>query len=578
MNENTRVPLPMNIAFEKMNLSTQKTSLENRLASISVTTQLVQDYVPLCDSLEWELSQQYWEDRGLLPFVENDVPFIVNNSGRLSQQCALFLYKHLAQKNSIDEIRILELGAGIGLFARYFLDAFLAICTQENSDLYNKLTYYVTDYSAKTVEQWVQRDIFSNHMSRVIVGICDGMDPLNLTLSNGEHHHLSHIDSIFCNYMLDILPSTVLSKKDDALTELSIQTNIAKDAFHLKDIKDISLEGIRDLVEGEAENKHDKFSPILDSLEFQSKYLPVINRAELYDEILNRMSFDAGKILLNFGAISCIEKCISLLNNDGFILIHDYGPVSQEEMTTFKPAQRFGSSIANGLNFPMLKKYFENKQKTFLSPDGAESASVQCRLVTSNASDGIVENLNDCFGESARLHYEKDIQDAREHLGAGRKNEALDAYHNALLNNQHDWSVTGEIAEFLVLHIQDFNAGVEVATHAVQINPWYSAWLWNILGDALYCLEKFSEAHEAYLQAQRIDENDPRTNLNLAYSYFQSGQFDLAMNSIAVGLTSDQSSTYRARLLEKQQQILAAISGKWLSKQEQMINRNERLG
>jgi cytochrome c-type biogenesis protein CcmH/NrfG len=46
--------------------------------------------------------------------------------------------------------------------------------------------------------------------------------------------------------------------------------------------------------------------------------------------------------------------------------------------------------------------------------------------------------------------------------------------------------------------------------------------MWNILGVVLYCLERFDEAHEAYLQAERIDPDDGRTNLNLGYTFLTS--------------------------------------------------------
>jgi tetratricopeptide (TPR) repeat protein len=571
------LPLPISVAFKRMNLKTESDVIEKRLASVNVSSHLIQDYVPLYESLEWELSQLHWEKKGLLPFVENDVPFIVNNSGRLSLQAALLLFDYCERINPTGCIALLEMGAGTGLFASYLLDTFKSLCGQKNCNYHNQVRYYITDYSKTTVEQWCQRDIFSEHADQVIPAICDGLKPGEVTLINGDTESLSELDVVFCNYMLDILPSTVLQKKEETLLELCVRTNLNRNNANFKEYANLSYENIRELAASKDPESRNTLSRIVDALEFQTQYLSIDNRLEIYAPILQRMGYESNKLLLNHGAIQCLERCLELTKNQGWILINDYGPSNQDEMDGFGPAQRFGSTIANGLNFPMLKKHFENGSYDFIVPDGNEKAAVQCRILTSNTSDKLTESFNKYFRSEATDHYDKSLYEARGHQAAGRKSEALDAYHQALLNNWHDWTVAGEISEFLIQQIQDFQAGVEVAQHAIQMNPWYSTWLWNVLGDGLFCMEKFKEAHEAYLQAERIDEKDPRTNLNLAYTYFQKSQFDNALQAVARGLTHDVAAQYRGRLLEKQQQVLTAISGHWLSRQERLINRSERL-
>jgi SAM-dependent methyltransferase len=115
---------------------------------------VLQEFRPLTRCLEWELSELHWNQQGILPFVENDVPFLINNSGRLSEHAAALLFANCLETLGAGSIRVLELGAGTGLFARYFLNAFRAICLQENRDFYQRLIYYVTDRSMRTVQQW----------------------------------------------------------------------------------------------------------------------------------------------------------------------------------------------------------------------------------------------------------------------------------------------------------------------------------------------------------------------------------------------------------------------------------------
>ena len=50
------------------------------------------------------------------------------------------------------DIFVLELGIGVGLFARFFLDAFRERCQKEGRDYYERLTYIAADRSER--ERW----------------------------------------------------------------------------------------------------------------------------------------------------------------------------------------------------------------------------------------------------------------------------------------------------------------------------------------------------------------------------------------------------------------------------------------
>lgn len=114
-------------------------------------------------------------------------------------------------------------------------------------------------------------------------------------------------------------------------------------------------------------------------------------------------------------------------------------------------------------------------------------------------------------------------------------------------------------------------------TRGAREKSWYSPWLWNVLGDCLFCLERYDGAHEAYLQASRIDGHDARTQLNLAYTLTQRGAHGEALAAVACGLASDVQGHFRTRLLEKQQQILLIFSNRWLAEQERLARRHTRL-
>src|SRR5216117_3384522 len=93
---------------------------EQVLAHAQSGREVVQDFVPLAESLEWELGQQYLRQRGNKAFLSDasPVPFVVNNDGALSRNAAevFFAYLVAAEKEGQleGEIFVLELGIGVG--------------------------------------------------------------------------------------------------------------------------------------------------------------------------------------------------------------------------------------------------------------------------------------------------------------------------------------------------------------------------------------------------------------------------------------------------------------------------------
>jgi hypothetical protein len=98
------------------------------LAHAQAGREVVQDFVPLAQSLEWELGGAYLRLRGNKAFLSDaaPVPFIVNNDGALSRNAADVFFASLVAADKLGQldrdIVVLELGIGVGLFARYFLD------------------------------------------------------------------------------------------------------------------------------------------------------------------------------------------------------------------------------------------------------------------------------------------------------------------------------------------------------------------------------------------------------------------------------------------------------------------------
>lgn len=547
------------------------------LERVQVVPTVLQDFRPLTESLEWELSVVHWRQEGLLPFIEDDVPFLINNSGLLSEHVAALLFANCVEAPSDGPIRVLELGAGTGLFARYLLDAFEEVCRQEGTDFYDRLTYYVSDSSARTVEQWTERHQFENHREGIVqLGTCDAMQPERFHSSRGDRTDLHGLRAVVCNYVLDVLPATVMRKGPAGPEELLVRTHLTEDRGLLKQYTRLGLEELQDLARSEKPDSRARLLPLISLLEFETSFRAVRQPAAGAVEALADAE-ELERVVVNHGAIACLESCLRLLDPDGFILLNDYGPVDTEQVASHAATQRFGPTSALGINFPLLERYFGSRECVVVKPESDDERSIHTRLMLHRRLLGTEAAFQNRFGPSGSDFFEAPVSDARAHVAAGRRNEALDSYRLALSRIPRNWHLLGEIAEFVGLQLQDFSAGRELARAAIERNPWHSAWLWNVLGDIVFLDGDIPAAHEAYLQARRIHPRDARTNLNLAFSYFEFGDYTEALNALATAFATDTQGMYRPRLLEKQQQILGALTGRWIGEQERLARRMQRM-
>ena len=575
-NSESRVPLPLAAVLERLKLPEGGPGVEETLGRVNVQPRVLQEFRPLSESLEWDLSDLQWAAAGLLPFVENEVPYTINNNSRLSENAAEVLFASCLETPPGEKIRLLDLGAGTGLFARYLLDVFRARCRQEGKDFYDRLTFYVSDRSPATVRQWQERGVFADHGEHAALGACDALHAAEFRPPEGGPVELSGLRAVFANYVLDSLPATVIRRGEHGCDELCVRIHLTDETPRLKKYTRLGLDGLRGLAASKDAAERARLIPLVSLFEFETAFMPNGSPPPYAEEAL---AFGIGleRIVLNHGAFRCLEACDALLEPGGFLLVNDYGPVQPEQIPAQAATQRFGPSMALGVNFPLLQHHFGGLGRLVVKPDEDDPRSIHARLILRSRLPGAIEAFQKQFGPQAYRETEGSQEEARQHLEAGRLEKAMECYKRAVARCPRDWRLLGEVAEFLIRRAADYAAGLELASAAVKLNPWYSAWLWNVLGDSLFALERYEEAHEAYLQAQRIDPKDVRTNLNLAYSYAEFGQYGEALEAAAAGLAADGAGVYRERLIEKQQQILAGIAGKWRSEQEWLARRASRM-
>lgn len=541
----------------------------------------VQGFRSLTDTLEWQLAEVHWAQVGLRPFAENQVPHLVTSSGRLSQQAAAVLYQSCLAHPPQGALTVLELGAGTGLFARFFLDAFRDLCQAGGRDFYQRLRYLATDRSPRTLQQWEEHGIFTDHGARVARGTCDALSPGVFCPAQGPPEALQGLRAVLCNYLLDTLPARLLRRGAGGVEELQVRTNLC-DAETARGYTTLDLPALRALAESADPAARARLVPLLTLLEPEVAYRP-LDPADLaaLPCAAEALELSAGheRVLLSEGALRCLEQCRALLAPEGFLLVNDYGPVQGDlsQARELAAPLRLGATMALGVSFPLLEAYLGRRGLRAVTPPGDERSSLHARLFLHAADPEVEAAFAAAFGQEAQQRVEVPVNEARQHLGAGRLDEALRCYRAAVDASPRDFLVLGEAAEFAASHLRDPVIGLALAEAALALNPWYGGWMWSVLGECRYALGRIDEAHQAHLRAAQIHPGDPRAHLNLSVTWAHSGQLDEALLAVARGLACDGQGLYRARLLDRQQQLLAHLANRALGEQERHARRNERL-
>src|SRR5271168_2531518 len=202
----------------KPNFDPNRPVAEQVLQNAQSSRDVVQDFCPLAESLEWELGQQYLRERGNKAFISDTspVPFVVNNDGTLSRSAAEVFFANLVESEKTapleDEIFVLELGIGVGLFARFFLDSFRDLCQKHGKDYYSRLCYIAADRSERMLADVLRHGVLGNHPGRYRIRLVDAMEPEKYLPPDVmfANRHGKPLRAVFLNYLLDCLPAAVL--------------------------------------------------------------------------------------------------------------------------------------------------------------------------------------------------------------------------------------------------------------------------------------------------------------------------------------------------------------------------------
>lgn len=547
------------------------------LAKAQAVRRLIQDFLPISESIEVELSRLYFQELGTRVFGRNNVPFEVNNDGNFSMRAAKVLFESLCVSDEAGTLEphifVLELGVGSGLFARFLLDYFRELCTQNGKDYYNRLIYFASDKSEKMLDDIEQQGLFAAHSGHYRLVPADAMQP-DVDLRGVEGFgpdETPRFRAVFLNYILDMLPHTALRFDSDEVRQLFVRTCLARD-IDFSEYR-LTAEQIKRRVESDDPKVRRALVDLYPLFALEYSYRPISLDSLPYGDFA--AEYDRGQspyLLHSHGALHCIDRLHGMLGDAGFIIINDYGQIKPDQSRAEVIHQHYGGSIACEINFLLIGDFCRSKRgMTWVQPEG-EIDLIHSRMMGKNLPERVQQYYAKTYGKAAYDDGKKHIAEARLLQEGGRIEQALVAYEKALKKQPYNWVLADEVARFLMTKFDDYEAAMQMSQHGLTLNPSCSASLWNNLGDCRKAL-KLPHARECFERAVKIDPDDPRGHFGLGLVLATENEHAAALHKYADALVRDKHNEYAERIQTKQEELLTRLRNRWQREARNLTNR-----
>ena len=507
----------------------------------------LQDYVPYGESLIWKIHNNYFQKKGAHAWLNGEVPYdITSNSCAAMQNASLVLeaVKNAEKAGDLaadEKINILELASGVGLFAINFLDQFARLCNKSGLNYAERIVFYFTDYSEKTVSEAMKNDYLKAlcEKGRLRFATADACDPRVLTgIPGGEKITGVKFTAAVANYLHCILPLTILRKKDGKLFEKQIALCLKNDGNSgavptAEDAAEIINNPTGKKIWPDLEQSFD-YKPIEVESFFKDKtHFEVIEDTVKY--------YDTATIIYPRGSFDSIRNFMPMMKSGGIYIISDKGYSDVHQMYGERECEPsyHGNCFAHSFNFPLADNYARklglNVYRTY-NPD----YGIQTMVIENSKSDALFakfnelyisqnpnQDSNDLFLEVLDYEKNKEYEKALDNLKKISKKRPHDAkVYFKLGNNFFDTKAYGKALDsyskgrdydYLNQYDFDFEIGqvnyylgeyekaIEAYEFSIVKKGYNSKFAYLNIGLCNNYLDRFDAADSAFLKALEID-------------------------------------------------------------------------
>ncbi|QYK40207.1 MAG: hypothetical protein KF887_12250 [Paracoccaceae bacterium] len=495
----------------------------------------VEEFGPVWTSARFRLARAGWQAQGAQPFLSGDVPYAATCGGRLSEDAAEIV---LAARPGARGLRILEIGAGTGVFARIFL----SVLRDRAPDVHAATRYVVSDGSPSVLEAMAASGVLEGHAgvaeTRVFDLAIPGDDP-----GGG-------FDAILGTYILDVMPFDLLAVRDAQVWRREVRGVL--------DGADAAMApALRAALAGPDAGLVD-LAWLGPRLGLQVRHVPVDRAALPRPEALPVTTW--GQVLPvthHFGALDAIDRCLGLLRPGGVMVFSDYAHATPPGGGAVPEFEGYGTSISTGLDFAALDAVLEARRDLRLWKPEDEAGALRTRVLQRGAGPDLGAVVTARHG-ALRVHEgETALEAAREAARAGRIERARAGYAALVAAEPWNWHLMREAAFFLLLTAGEAAAADALAVRGLALNP-LDADLWRVRAEAALALGEAAAGDHAR-RACGLSPGVPHVHHTLARVLLRAGDHGGALAAVAAGLAADRDATLRGGLTGVQGDVLAAI-------------------
>lgn len=499
----------------------------------------VEPFGPIWDSARLRLSRTFWQGADLTPFLDADVPYTGTSNGRLSEDAAEVV---LAARPGARTLRVLELGAGSGVFAKLFLDH----VARRDPALYAATTYVVTDASPGVAAARDASGILDAHAGRIEARLLDAA---------GDWDGLGQFDAILGTYVFDSLPFDFLALNDARTWRREVRCV-------LPETRAEEAEALRRALETDA--GLDGFLDLGPRLGMQTRHVEM-DRAEL--PFAGTLPDDTGGETVPFvhcwGAVACLARCHAHLNPGGVLILSDYGHLAPYESHDLLEPQGYGHSIAVGLNFPQIDAAAARLEDSAWHVPGPDAGNVITRVLHRAPETDLGPLVEDLHGPLRYAALTAPVDAGRRFVRGRMLEMSRDMYAKALALQPRNWALLEEIASILLSALEEHEAVIEMVDAGLDLNP-LAPGLWRARAEALTALGRLDEARADILKALALAPRSFMSDRTLAEIELAAGDHGAALLAVARALSHDSEAEERDGLMALQGRILAAMGTKQL--------------
>ncbi len=287
----------------------------------------------------WEVHRDYFRTVGIKAWQKGHIPYSGISNFTEAYKKARLLVSNLNISKPPGLIKVLEVGAGYGEFAKNFLSALQEICRVENLDYYSRLEYHLSDFSQTTLDELKSSGRLDEFQDRIHYLVFDALDKYSAL-------EKSSYDILFANYLLDQFPARIFAQTNRGYLEKYISIEDPQTYKEKQDRANFGfgksrwIKSLKKLVEFRAVDL-EKEIPLAD--------LEILENCFRQDK--------SSTVVYSYGSLAAVKNFMQLIKPTGIIVCSDFNAATKPGVDQFEPCY-YGNSLAQAVNFEFIYKYF----------------------------------------------------------------------------------------------------------------------------------------------------------------------------------------------------------------------------